>query len=720
MKKWSLQKKWRVILSGLIITAIPIIGLTVFIYFQSANYIENIVITENQQSALAVSDDIKEKIDNEVRLGNLLVIRRSLIAAIKSTDRKEITRHLKEYIEHSVTIETAFITNSRGILLAIYPDDPSLVDRDFSQRDWYKGVSKNWQPYASEFYLRAVTPQRYVFSISIPIRADDNSIIGILGLQPEENYVKNAVSYIHAPQNQTAYVVDKNGNLIYHPKYIVDRIIDFSSIPAVQKVKQGKAGVETFSSHDGQRMLAAYHPVEGNGWGVVVERLEKEAFAPLREITFGLVAFASMMLLTGVYFAHKRSELIYSLQKFTEELETRVKDRTAELNNSNIQLSLEIDERKQAEQKIERLRIEKELLLNSAGEGIFGLDSDGNHTFVNPVAAEMLGYAIEELLNKHSHAMCHHTKADGSPYPEDECPIYKAFKDGSVHHVRDEVFWRKDHSSFPVAYTSTPIKEDGKLVGAVVTFRDITERKRAEEKLTHAMVELARSNAELEQFAYIASHDLQEPLRMVSSFVQLLEKRYKGKLDQDADDFINYAVDGANRMQRLITDLLAYSRVGSRGKQFKPVSSEVALDRALSNLQVIIKQSGAVVTRDPLPVVMGDDIQLGQLFQNLIGNAIKFCGDRAPYIHISADQQEGEWVFSICDNGIGIEPEYLGRIFLIFQRLHDRKKYPGTGIGLAICKKVVERHGGGIWADSKSGGGSTFYFTIPAQSELIS
>jgi light-regulated signal transduction histidine kinase (bacteriophytochrome) len=311
--------------------------------------------------------------------------------------------------------------------------------------------------------------------------------------------------------------------------------------------------------------------------------------------------------------------------------------------------------------------------------------------------------------------MCHHTKADASPYLEDECPISKTIKEGFVHSARDEVFWRKDHSSFPVAYTSTPIREDGKLVGAVVTFRDITERKRAQEKLSQTMAELARSNAELEQFAYMTSHDLQEPLRMVSSFVQLLAKRYKGRLDQDADDFINYAVDGVKRMQSLINDLLAYSRVGSRGKEFKPVSSDVALDHALSNLQAAIEQSGAVVTRDPLPVVTGDNSQLVQLFQNLIGNAIKFNRNGAPRIHVSADQQGSEWVFSVRDNGIGIEPEYFGRIFLIFQRLHDRKQYPGTGIGLAICKKVVERHGGEIWADSELGTGATFYFTLPAQ-----
>ena len=200
---------------------------------------------------------------------------------------------------------------------------------------------------------------------------------------------------------------------------------------------------------------------------------------------------------------------------------------------------------------------------------------------------------------------------------------------------------------------------------------------------------------------------------MVSSFVQLLERRYKGRLDQDADDFIMYAVDGVNRMQSLITDLLAYSRVGSRGRQFERVSSEVALNRALSNLLVVIDQSGAVVTLAPLPVVMGDVIQPVQLFQNLIGNAIKSCGDQAPLIHISADKQGNEWVFSIRDNGIRIAPEYFERIFSFFQRLHNRKEYPGTGIGLAICKKVVERHGGRIWLESEPGTGSTFYFTIP-------
>jgi signal transduction histidine kinase len=233
----------------------------------------------------------------------------------------------------------------------------------------------------------------------------------------------------------------------------------------------------------------------------------------------------------------------------------------------------------------------------------------------------------------------------------------------------------------------------------------------AQHNLEHSVAELGRSNADLQQFAYVASHDLQEPLRMVSSYTQLLARRYKGKLDPDADEFIAFAVDGATRMQQLIQDLLAYSRVSTGGRQFKPTSAETALGYALDNLRYVMKESGAVVTHDPLPTVIGDQKQLEQLFQNLLSNAIKFRGQEPPRIHVSA-RTDANWLFSIRDNGIGLDPQYGDRIFVIFQRLHNRQEYSGTGIGLAICKKIVERHGGRIWVESEPGKGATFYFTI--------
>jgi PAS domain S-box-containing protein len=271
---------------------------------------------------------------------------------------------------------------------------------------------------------------------------------------------------------------------------------------------------------------------------------------------------------------------------------------------------------------------------------------------------------------------------------------------------------RKDGSEFPIEIMLSPLENaDGTLVTAAI--RDISVRRTAEENLLQNVAELNRSNEELGQFAYIASHDLQEPLRMVTSYTQLLAKRYKGKLDTDADEFIAFAVDGALRMQRLIEDLLAFSRVATTGNELVETSSEFALEQALQNLHWAIKDSGALVTHDALPPVEADGTQLVQLFQNLIGNAIKYQGPGIPAVHVSAAHDGAErWTFDVRDNGLGIDPQFFERIFGMFQRLHKRGEFSGTGIGLAICKKIVERHGGTLTVDSSLGNGSTFSFVL--------
>jgi PAS domain S-box-containing protein len=292
--------------------------------------------------------------------------------------------------------------------------------------------------------------------------------------------------------------------------------------------------------------------------------------------------------------------------------------------------------------------------------------------------------------------------------------ISKGFQSGEVW---EDTFPLRDRDGNYRWFLSqaVPIRDpEGNVSRWFGTNTDITERKQSEEHLVKTVRELKRSNDELQQFAYVASHDLQEPLRMVASYTQLLAKRYKGRLDSDADEFIAYAVDGSNRMQTLIQDLLTYSRAGTNGQVLDKISSENALEAALTNLRATIEESGAVVTHDSLPAITTAGTQLTQVFQNLIGNAIKYRSAEVPTVHVSAAKNGGnEWIFSLRDNGMGIDPQYFERIFVIFQRLHGQKEFQGTGIGLAICKKILERLGGRIWVESQPEKGSTFFFTLP-------
>ncbi|MBN1288524.1 MAG: PAS domain S-box protein [Actinobacteria bacterium] len=366
-------------------------------------------------------------------------------------------------------------------------------------------------------------------------------------------------------------------------------------------------------------------------------------------------------------------------------------------------------------------------VFESSTDAVLILGVDHRCLYINPAGVNALGYHEESLA--------------GIDLREGlkDCPEYLSkWMDwaGEVFNSQKPLYVEDERDINGVDLFSElrffPIRDpSGEVFAVGIIYRDVTERKIAERELkryqTHleeiveehttrlqdTLDDLERSNAELEQFAYIASHDLKEPLRMVSSYIQLIAKRYRGKLDPDADEFIDYAIDGAKRMQELIDDLLAYSRVGTRGGTFEHVDTELILNRAKGNLESQIAETEAVISNDPLPAVFGDMSQMVQLFQNLLGNAMKFKGDGRPIIRVSARPKGDFWEFSVSDNGIGFEPKFRERIFTLFQRLNAKGKFGGTGIGLSVCERIVLRHGGEIWAESRPGEGSTFYFTLP-------
>ena len=397
-----------------------------------------------------------------------------------------------------------------------------------------------------------------------------------------------------------------------------------------------------------------------------------------------------------------------------------------ELKN-NIEMALH---KHQIEGKLKESEENFRALAENAYDGILIIDNQGKNLFANQRAAEITGYNNQELLNTNINDLTLNNKkmnlingglgTENSPY--ETYIINKDNLEVPIEITGSKTTWQEQNAEILIIRDISDRKKTEKYMQELLKQEKVftDELKVVNAYLTKTKYELEKtikklkfSNRELEQFAYIASHDLQEPLRMVSSFTQLLEMKYNDKLDEEAKEYIRFAVDGAKQMEILINDLLAYSRVTTSKDQFKEISTEKILDEVISNMESIIMENHVAITKEPLPSIYGNYPQIKQVFQNLLGNSIKYKGHQLPKIHISAKEEEDHWLFSFTDNGIGIDPEYSQQVFKIFKRLHTRDEYEGTGIGLAITKRIILHHGGRIWVESKLGKGSTFHFTIP-------
>jgi PAS domain S-box-containing protein len=343
---------------------------------------------------------------------------------------------------------------------------------------------------------------------------------------------------------------------------------------------------------------------------------------------------------------------------------------------------------------------------------VFLLEPAGRVLSWNAGADRLLGYRADEILGQHISRFY-------TPEDIQQDKPGRALEEAATRGSAEAEGWRarRDGSRFWASTLLTALRDEaGGLRGFGLVIRDVTERRRAEAELQRTAEELLRSNGERERFAYLASHDLQEPLRVMASFTQLLAQEYRDKLDAEAREYIGYVIDGAKRMQSLINQLVEFSRLNVDRRSFVLLDCRKLYETAVANLKSAIEESGAALTSGPLPSVPGDSVRLGQVFQHLLSNAIKFRSARPPEVQVRAEPKDGHWQFAVRDNGIGIEPKQFDRLFVIFQRLHRREEYPGTGFGLAACKKIVELHGGRVWVESEPDRGSTFYFTIPGAS----
>ncbi len=679
----------------LILTALAA-GIIIAGYSYYRNYAKNYQIAvEHQLSAIAelkvgeLAQWRKERLgDAAVFYGNAAfsaLVRRYFE---KPTDT-EASGQLRSWLrqgQEPLRYDRIFLLDAQGVARMAIPDTPEPVAAHLL-KDAPEIIRSGRMSFLD--FHRDAPDQPVHLAILVPIigGGTDRRGVGILVLRIDpRTYLYPLISRWPTPSRtaETLLVRREGNDALYLNELkfkkntaLKLRIpLDKKEVPAVKAVL-GQEGIVEGKDYRGVPVLADLRAIPDSPWFLVARLDRAEIHASLRERLWLTIIFVGALLLgasTAVGFIWRRQRLrLYQ-------------------------------ERYNGAESVRALSSRQEDILAAVPDIIMEVDNNKVYTWANQAGLEFFG---EEVIGR-----------EASFYFEGEQETYDLVQplfNGNKDMIYVESCQRrKDGQKRLLAWWYRVLKDErGNVRGVLSSARDITERQLAEEDLKRALADLERSNKELEQFAYVASHDLQEPLRMVASYTQLLAERYEGQLDDKAKKYIDYAVDGAVRMQRLINDLLTYSRIGTRGNPLEPTDAHSALGEAIKNLAATIEENRAIITNDELPTVRADASQLLQVFQNLIANAIKFRRKDIPRVHVSAQDHGHEWVFSVRDNGIGIDPQYADRVFLIFQRLHTRQEYPGTGIGLAVCKRILERHGGRIWFESEPGKGSTFFFAIP-------
>ncbi len=757
MVDWLTGKKWRVILTGVLITILPLASLAFFVRWTVLRAMNELVIRHGETIAKVSAGDIEGKIRGDIQTGTMFTTRFVLKKAIRDRDLREMTRHLKIFIENSPSIERVFIASPDGVLLTDYPSDPRVGGKNFSGRDWFRGAMKRRAPYVSDFYLRMAEPKRYLFSIAVPFKRDDGAILGILVLQPKENYLKDAIRPSEKG-NPHIYVVDRRGAKVSDSEAATDNVVDLSRVPLVRKALKGESGSGRMTDiHGKDPVFAAYHPVREWGWGVVVERSLAEVYEPTRKVALGLYIFTGTTLLLAVLMGYRWAKELDNSRKIARDL--KEKEILEKAYNDFLVL---LNRQWQDPEELCNASLRKFHEHAHAAAGVFHVHEEGGlaprGSFSVPLPVRPDGVSAEclrlrEVIGIHGIPPDSPLRIEtgmGVVAPREIVAVPLIFKDEPMGVLELACVHGFSESDLLIVKRIAP-----QLAIGINTVRNTLALRKLTEKLTYSNEELQAMNEELQaqqeeiseanrkltevsrtksDFLANMSHELRTPLNSVIGFSEVLQDETFGALNEKQGEYVGHILTSGRHLLSLINDILDLSKVETGRMELE--RSRFPLREALDAAMTLLKEKALKnslelsleVDPDADVMIDADQRRLKQILFNLLSNAVKFtpAGGSVRVLArrvsglgiagIGGGEEAPGWIeISVTDTGIGIKAEDLPKLFKEFTQLESpyTKEYEGTGLGLALTKKLVELHGGTIEVTSEIDKGSRFSFILP-------